>query len=252
MPVISIITPSFARQTLLERQHAIVLAQSEQDFEWLILDDSPRPSPYFAALNDPRIRYHHHAGERLTVGTKRNWLVEQAQAPVIAHFDDDDYYAPDYLTVMLEKLARNGADLVKFSGWYLYCLRYRQLSYWDTNITSGLAYRMSRDGVTPVIISEEDGKDLANNYAGFGNTYVYRKSIWRDIRFPDINFNEDYAFAGAAIEAGCRFAHFRETDGMCLKIMRPDGISIAWPQWLLPDFLLTQLFPAAALAMVAD
>jgi len=252
MPVISIITPSFERQKLLERQHRVVLAQSEQDFEWLILDDSPQPAPYFANLGDPRIRYYHHAGARVPVGTKRNWLVEQERAPVIAHFDDDDYYAPDYLKVMLEKLSRNGADLVKFSAWYLYCLRYRQLSYWDTNITSGLAYRMSRDGVTPVIISEEDGKELANNYAGYGNTYVYRKSIWRDIRFPDVDFNEDYAFAGAAIESGCRFAHFHETDGLCLKVMRPDGLSIAWPQWLLPDFLLTQLFPAEALAILAD
>ena len=244
MPVISITTPNYGRQ------HGIVLAQSEQDFEWLILDDSPEPAAYFARLGDPRIRYTHHAG-RLSIGAKRNWLADQAQAPVIAHFDDDDYYAPDYLKVMLEKLARNGADLVKFSAWYLYSVRHRQLSYWDTNITRGLHYQTAQDAITPLILSEEDGKRFETHYAGFGNTYVYRRSLCCDIRFPDVNFAEDYAFASAALAAGCQFAHFRETDGLSLKIMRPDGVSIAWPQWLLPDFLLERLFPPAALDLLA-
>jgi glycosyltransferase involved in cell wall biosynthesis len=91
MPVISITTPTHRRHKLLERQHRIVLAQSEQDFEWLILDDGPEPSAYFQGLADPRIRYHHHAGGRLSIGAKRNWLADRAAAPVIAHFDDDDY-----------------------------------------------------------------------------------------------------------------------------------------------------------------
>ena len=56
MPVISIATPTFQRHRLLERQHRVVAAQSEQDFEWLILDDGPEPSAYFQKLADPRIR----------------------------------------------------------------------------------------------------------------------------------------------------------------------------------------------------
>lgn len=251
MPVISITTPSYGRQKLLERQYRIVTAQSEQDFEWLILDDSPEPSAYFLTLADPRVRYHH-STTRHSIGAKRNWLAEQAQSPVIAHFDDDDYYAPEYLKTMLEHLSRNGADMVKFSAWFLYSQRHRQFAYWDTNLTTGLAHRIGKEGVTPLIISEEDGKALEGNYAGFGYTYVYRRSIWQAIRFPDINFAEDQGFADAVIAAGCRFAHFRETEGLCMQIMRADGVSVAWPQWLLPDFLLTRLFPAAALELLAD
>jgi glycosyltransferase involved in cell wall biosynthesis len=247
MPAISITTPSFGRQQLLERQHRNVLAQSEQDFEWLILDDSPAPAPYFAGLADPRIRYHHHAGARLSIGVKRNWLAERAEAPVIAHFDDDDYYAPDYLKTMLEKLSRHGADMVKFSAWHLYSIRHGQFAWWDTTVTRGLHFRIAaQDAIAPVMLSEEDGRAFANNYAGFGYSYVYRRSLWRDVRFPDAQFGEDYGFAAAAIAAGGRFAHFPETDGLCMQIMRPDGVSIAWPQWLLPGFLVPRLFPAAA------
>ena len=35
-----------------------------------------------------------------------------------------------------------------------------------------------------------------------------------------------------------------------MQIMQADGVSIAWPQWLLPDFQLPQLFPAGALDLL--
>ena len=76
-PVVSIATPSFNRPKLLEAQHRIVTTQSVQDFEWLILDDSPEPAAYFASLNDPRIRYTH-MKERMIVAAKRNWLCERS------------------------------------------------------------------------------------------------------------------------------------------------------------------------------
>ena len=247
MPIVSITTPSYGRQKILERQHRIVAAQSEQDFEWLILDDSPQASPYFLGLTDPRIRYHHHAGPRLSIGAKRNWLADRAEAPVIAHFDDDDYYAPDYLKVMLEKLTQHGADMAKFSAWHLYSIRHRQLAYWDTTITDGLVFRIAAaDPVTPLIIGPQDSHKFETHYAGFGFNYVYRKLVWREIKFPDASFAEDYGFASAAIAAGCRYAHFPDTDGLCMQIMQPDGVSIAWPQWLLPEFLVARLFAPAA------
>ncbi len=62
-PPVSIITPSFNRQKLLEAQHRIVTAQSVIDFEWLILDDRAAAGRLFRAdLGDPRIHYHPYAG----------------------------------------------------------------------------------------------------------------------------------------------------------------------------------------------
>ncbi len=251
MPAISITTPTFRRHLLLERQHRTVLAQSVEDFEWLILDDSPEPSPYFAGLRDKRIRYHHHAAGRMSIGAKRNWLAGQATAPVIAHFDDDDYYAPDYLKVMLAQLSRKGADMAKFTAWHVYSRRHNQLAYWDTTISGGLVFKLSAEPIEPFFIRKEDEPRFARHYAGFGYNFVYRKPVWEAVRFPESDFAEDYGFASAAIEAGCRYAHFPDTESLCLQIMQPEGISIAWPQWLLPDFLLPKLFPPAALELLA-
>src|ERR1051326_1711483 len=128
-PAVSIITPTFNRHALLAAQHVHLLRQNQQDFEWLILDDGPEPSAYFAGLSDPRIRYHHLAGPKMKVSAKRNWLCERAAAAVIAQFDDDDYYAPDYLAVMLKRLAESGADITKLSGWFVYSAQLKRLGY---------------------------------------------------------------------------------------------------------------------------
>ena len=63
------------------------------------------------------MRYYH-ATSRLTVGAKRNWLAENASGQILAHFDDDDYYAPNYLTDMISLMG--DSDLVKLSSFYLF------------------------------------------------------------------------------------------------------------------------------------
>jgi glycosyltransferase involved in cell wall biosynthesis len=241
-PAISIITPSFRRGRLLQLQHRTVLAQSEQDFEWLILDDSPEPSPYFLALSDPRVRYTHHAGARLSIGRKRNWLVERAQSEFIAHFDDDDFYARNYLETMRARLLR-GADLSKLSAWFVYTARMQKLGYWDTVITRGLHFRFSSEPIKPVLLSETNAKAFETHYAGYGFSYVYRKALWQETPFPDQDANEDYGFLSAALEKGCRLDHFADTEGLCLHILRHDNTSVCYPQYVLPDFMLARLFP---------
>src|SRR5437868_1996575 len=119
-PAVSIITPTFNRHALLRAQYDIVRAQSCQDFEWLILDDGPEPAAFFQQLSDPRIRYTHLPGAPMLVSAKRNWLCERSRAPVIAQFDDDDYYAPAYLATMLARLQESGADITKLSAWFVY------------------------------------------------------------------------------------------------------------------------------------
>src|SRR5579883_2444810 len=136
-PAVSIITPTFNRHALLQAQAAIVAAQTITDFEWLILDDGPEPCAYFAGLPDPRIRYTHLDGAPMLVSAKRNWLCERASAPVIAQFDDDDYYAPHYLATMLARLDAVGADITKLSAWFVYSAQLKRLGYWDTVKTLG-------------------------------------------------------------------------------------------------------------------
>ena len=243
-PAVSIITPTYNRHTLLQAQHGYLLAQSEQDFEWLILDDGPQASPYFPGLSDPRIRYHHLAGPKMKVSAKRNWLCERARAAVIAQFDDDDYYAPDYLAVMTKRLAESGTDITKLSAWFVYSAQLKRLGYWDTADTLGLHFTFGPDPVLNAFFNKAAPDNMKNNYAGYGFSYVFKKSMWEAAPFPNVDYASDYGFVAAAQAKGCRLDHFADTQGLCLHILRKDNMSKSFPQHLLPDFMLKKLFPA--------
>jgi glycosyltransferase involved in cell wall biosynthesis len=240
-PVVTIATPTYKREALLQQSHRMLLQQSEQNFEWLILDDSPEPSAYFTGLSDPRIRYRHHSGGKLTVGAKRNLLAEESRAGIIAHWDDDDFYAPDYLAAMLAQIGQ-GMDFVKLSGWFVYSAPHRALGYWDTVRVRGLHFRFSATGIAPAMFGDAEAATFARNYLGYGFSYVYRKSVWQAARFPDQDFGEDSAFADAALATGARLKHFADSQGLCVHMLRRDNMSLCFPQYLLPQFLLARLF----------
>jgi glycosyltransferase involved in cell wall biosynthesis len=249
-PAVSIITPTFNRHVLLKAQHAIVLAQSRQDFEWLILDDGPEPCAYFKTVADPRIRYHHLAGPKMLVSAKRNWLCERAKAPVIAQFDDDDYYAPGYLAAMLARLAASGADMTKLSAWFVYSAQLRRLGYWDTAHTLGLHFTFGPEPVLNAFFNQTTPENMKNNYAGYGFSYVFKKSMWETAPFPHVEYASDYGFVSAALAKGCRFDHFADCEGLALHILRRDNMSKSFPQYLLPDFMLEKLFGADMTALL--
>ena len=243
-PAVSIITPSFGRHALLEAQHKIVAAQTVSDFEWLILDDSPQASSYFAALTDPRIRYTHKP-ERMIVAAKRNWLCERAAAPVIVQFDDDDYYAPHYLATMLARLESTKADITKLSAWFVYSAQLQRLGYWDTANTLGLHFTFGPEKSLQGFVNQAPPENMKNNYLGYGFSYVFKKSAWQKAPFPPVEYASDYGFVAGAIAKGCRFDHFADTEGLVLHILRTDNMSKSFPQHLLPDFMLEKLFGSA-------
>jgi glycosyltransferase involved in cell wall biosynthesis len=249
-PAVSILTPNFNRHALLQAQHVHLLAQSEQDFEWLILDDGPQPSAYFRGLSDPRIRYHHLAGPKMKVSAKRNWLCERARGAVIAQFDDDDYYAPNYLAVMLRRLADSGADITKLSGWFVYSAQLKRLGWWDTANTLGLHFTFGPEPVLNAFFNQNPPDTMKNNYAGYGFSYVFKKSMWEKAPFPHVEYASDYGFVAAALIKGCRLDHFADTDGLCLHVLRKDNMSKSFPQYLLPDFMLEKLFAADLSALL--
>lgn len=248
-PVVSIVTPTFNRHDLLQAQHRIVLAQTVQDFEWLILDDSPEPSPHFADLADPRIRYTHKK-DRMLVSAKRNWLCERSTAPVIAQFDDDDYYAPNYLATMLARLDSSGAEITKLSAWFVYSAQLKRLGYWDTANTLGLHFTFGPEPVLNAFFNQEAPDNMKNNYAGYGFSYVFKQSMWATAPFPHVKYASDFGFVAAARDKGCRLDHFADTEGLCLHVLRKDNMSKSFPQYLLPDFMLGKLFPADISALL--
>ena len=164
---VSVICPSYQRH----HRHAHVLQMFEsQDYphkDFWLLDDSDAPSPTFKETKDPNVHYVH-SGKRTPIGPARNRLIAMSAGSVIAHFDDDDWYSPKYLSSMVGFLTGRNADLVK-------------LAVWKERKQNG--QRSLYDG------RKQSHADLW----GWGFSYVYRRYVATRLSFP-VEGVEDYPF----------------------------------------------------------
>jgi glycosyltransferase involved in cell wall biosynthesis len=77
----------------------------------------------------------------MSIGAKLNSLMELARGDVLMRFDDDDYYAPDYVERMLELLGDD--DYLTLSGWFAYSPTHGKFCYWETDVMSPLHFVLS-------------------------------------------------------------------------------------------------------------
>lgn len=108
MPRVSILTPLYkSREEHLRETIESVLAQTFQDFELLLLNDSPdddtRLRSIVAEYQDARIRYMCNA-ENLGISASRNKLIEAASGDYLAVLDHDDLMLPERLRLQVEYL----------------------------------------------------------------------------------------------------------------------------------------------------
>ncbi len=134
---ISVICPTYNRHNRHANLYSAFKNQTYENKELLILDDSSSPSDFFIMLKDPTVKYQH-VMTRDSIGQKRNMLIEMASGSLIAHFDDDDYYAPSYLETMVQSLGE--ADLIKLSKWLVWKEFDGSLWEWDTRFFDTFHY----------------------------------------------------------------------------------------------------------------
>ena len=140
-PPVSVIVPTRNRHQQVKDCIAFFDQQTWPNKELLILDDSDERDIATAdiASQRPDISYWH-TERQPSIGQKRNLLVERSRGSVIAHFDDDDYYAPQYLERMHDWLAREDASMVKLIGWFCLHQPTQTLGYWLTTNQSSVQY----------------------------------------------------------------------------------------------------------------
>ena len=243
MSTISIITPTKHREAFFPRIEACVLSQSI-DWEWLIYDDSPQASAFLLELSqtDPRVRYRHEPNGLASLGQKRNELIAQARGTFIAHFDDDDYYAPNYLEQMLRTIQLEQADFVKLASFYILTPGNGFFGYIDLREQTG--WHFTLDGNHIGIEQMTEQRRLGDDFVLFyGFSCVYRKSVWSKSPFADMNLREDAQFAADAIRNNAKLLVLDGSDIACLHTIHPDSTSRCFASYRLPLFLLPKLFP---------
>jgi len=196
-PFFSVVIPVYNRADALRTALASVLAQTEQDFEIVVVDDGSADDPKATAdsFADPRIRFHRQANSG--GGAARNAGIDLARGKLIAFLDSDDVYLPHHLKAM-RALLENRPGTASYARVIVDRGRGRRFLKPPRAIRKGehmADYLFADRGFVPTI------------------TLVVPRAIAKVVRYSEIlRIAEDADFAIRLFLSGCKFA-FAETPG---------------------------------------
>lgn len=245
--LVTLTTPTRDRDVLHQLLAVSILSQSHRNFEWLICDDSDRPSPFFSSCADSRVKYLHMPGRQMTVGEKRNHLASLARGAIIFQIDDDDFYAPDYVESIASFMRNGNVDFFSLNGWFVYDFRTSLLGYRYSNVKTGLFYLLGPDAATLVNITDPRHPPFARSHLGYGFCYAYRKTVTDGTRWNHLNLTEDTDFA-SRIPAHLVRKHMTDATGICLHNLHGTNTAVHAVNYLLPSFMTGRFFPGFNLA----
>ncbi|EOC99965.1 glycosyltransferase [Caldisalinibacter kiritimatiensis] len=124
--------------------------------------------------------------EKITLGECLNFAVEKAKYNVIAKFDDDDYYAPKYLSDSLKAFNYTDADVIGKSTSYVYFKKDKTLAIRNPKKENRYVFRVE------------------------GPTLIIKKEVFDKVKFADKNLGEDVQFCKDCYKNGIKiYSHNR-------------------------------------------
>jgi len=151
-PKISIVIPTYKRPHLIGRAIQSVLNQTYQDFEIMIIDDSPNDDTekVVREFNDKRIKYIKNE-QKTNIPAARNQGVRESNqdSKYIAFLDDDDEWLPLFLEKTIKRLEEKNdlayvttyAELRTYDGKKLPKIHGKLGEWWRTGVGSGCLIR---------------------------------------------------------------------------------------------------------------
>ncbi len=180
LPLVSCIMPTYNRRAFIGLALASFREQSYANRELVVVDDGPDAIADLVA-GQPAVRYMR-LEKRISIGAKRNLACGAASGEIIAHWDDDDWYAPDRLEIQTAPILRGDADITGLENRFV--LQMPQRKFWT--IDRRLHQSMFVGDV-------------------HGGTIVFRRSIWTNgTRYPDADLAEDAMLLQQAVRRGMR------------------------------------------------
>jgi len=119
-PCISVVIPTYNRVDLLSRAIRSVLAQTEQDFEIIVVDDASTTDPagVIDEFKEGRIRLIRHAQSK-GGGAARNTGIRNALGGYVAFLDDDDEWLKTKLETQLRMFTRYPDVGMSYTGFFI-------------------------------------------------------------------------------------------------------------------------------------
>lgn len=162
--------PTANRQKYIPFAVNYFLRQDYTHTELVIVDDG-KESIAPLLPDDSRISYFY-TPPLGTIGLKRNFACKKAKGEIIVHWDDDDWYAYDWVSRQVNFLISSGADICGIKHIHHYAALMNE--FWQ-----GDAHNRNNPNSKPFLA---------------GATLVYWKSFWEKHPFKDLQKGEDEGF----------------------------------------------------------
>ena len=169
-PLVSCIMPTANREQYIPFAIFYFLHQTYQHRELIIIDDG-KYSVRDLIPQHPAIHYYY-TDPVGTIGMKRNYACEKAKGEIIMHWDDDDWYAADWISRQVDFLTQSGADMCGIQHVHYYT------ALQDKFFT---------------VVRKYEGMPNPNNWVT-GASLAYWRSFWQAHPFRDLQKGEDDNF----------------------------------------------------------
>lgn len=180
---------NYQQQTWKEKELIIILNKDSMDIDkWLK-----------KAKNYPNVRvYQLH--EQAALGDCLNFGVLNSDYDIIAKFDDDDYYGPNYITNAMSVFEDQNISIVGKSSVYIYFQNKKALIHVQGTENS-----------------------IADSVAGA--TLMFRKNVFYYVRFEKVNRAEDFFFIDQCQKEGFQIY---STDSYDFAVIRQNSKNHTW------------------------
>lgn len=232
-PFFSVVVPIYNRAGVLAGAIRSVLAQTEQDFDIIIVDDgsADHPEKIVEGFADPRIRLVRK--ENGGGGSARNRGIDLARGRFIAFLDSDDVFLPHHLATM-RRLVEGKTNVAGYARMIVDRGDGRTFLKPPRAIAPGehmATYLLCDRGFIPTI------------------TLVVAKETAAHVRYDEsLSFAQDTDFAIRLFLSGTRFAMAEEPGAVWRDLPDPNRASAGRKGWRLKNWLeaLKPAIPARA------
>jgi glycosyltransferase involved in cell wall biosynthesis len=203
LPRVSCIMPTRNRRHFVPQAIRYFQRQDYPDLELIVVDDGDDDVRDLIPI-DSRINYVRLQGT-YSIGAKRNIACGRATGDIIAHWDDDDWSAPSRIRRQVVALREADADVCGIST----LLHYRVLH------GDGWLYHGNGSGEKLVP----------------GCSIIYRRSMWADNAFAEVNVGEDSAFVA---RVGAKRLCVLKDSGLMIAVVHGRNVStlaLGTAQW---------------------
>ncbi len=141
--------------------------------------------------------------EYISLGECLNFAVNNAKHDYIAKFDDDDYYSPNYIPEAMHTFKKFNADLVGKESIFIYLSGRKILLHRSVNV-----------------------KPFKRCYSIAGATIMFRKEVFKRVKFPRISLGEDQRFIIASLKKSYKM--YTSSSSNFVAIRRKNINSHSW------------------------